>query len=46
MEISMAQRSEQSECRNCGDYFILDHRNVGNQTCCSKEECRKANRWW
>ncbi len=40
----MAQRSKGSKCRNCGDIFNPDHRNVGRQACCIKDECRKANK--
>ena len=40
----MAQRLRKRKCRNCGDFFIPDPRNVRKQEYCRKAKCRKASK--
>lgn len=40
----MAQRVRKRKCRNCGDFFDPDHRNVLKQKYCKKPACRKASK--
>ncbi|MBW2163760.1 MAG: hypothetical protein JRF43_04785, partial [Deltaproteobacteria bacterium] len=40
----MAQRLRKRKCRNCGDFFIPDPRNVKRQEYCRKPKCRKASK--
>jgi len=40
----MTQRLRKRKCRNCGDFFIPDPRNVRKQEYCRKPECRKASK--
>ncbi len=40
----MAQRFRKRKCRNCGDFFIPDPRNIRKQKYCGKPECRKASK--
>jgi hypothetical protein len=40
----MARKPKRCKCKNCEEYFILDHRNVGRQVYCGKPQCRKASK--
>ena len=40
----MAQRIRKRKCRNCGEIFVPDPRNVRKQEYCKKPECRKASK--
>lgn len=40
----MARRKIKHKCRNCGELFYPDHRNIKKQKYCSKVQCRAASK--
>ena len=40
----MAKRTRKRKCRNCGELFHPDHRNMKKQGYCSKADCRAASK--
>jgi hypothetical protein len=40
----MARRVRKQKCRNCGEFFLPDYRNVDRQKYCRKDECKKASK--
>ena len=40
----MARAKRRRKCRNCGDLFWPDSRNVNKQKYCSELDCRKASK--
>ena len=40
----MVRRVRKRKCRNCGEFFQPDYRNVDRQKYCPKKECKKAGK--
>ena len=40
----MARRIRKRKCRNCGEFFLPDYRNVNRQKYCQKDECKKVSK--